>query len=56
MIFHLLIVDDETPIRKGLAQVINWEAIDCIIDDTASDGLEAVEKLKQFDIDISILI
>lgn len=54
MIFHLLIVDDETPIRKGLTQVINWEAIDCIIDDTASDGLEAIEKMKKYNIDIII--
>ena len=33
MIFHLMIVDDETTIRKGLTQVVNWEAIDCIIQD-----------------------
>lgn len=54
MIFHLLIVDDETTIRKGLTQVVNWEAIDCIIQDTASDGLEAIEKLKEKPVDIII--
>ena len=54
MIFHLMIVDDETTIRKGLTQVVNWEAIDCIIQDTASDGLEAIEKLKENPVDIII--
>ncbi len=54
MIFHLMIVDDETTIRKGLTQVVNWEAIDCIIQDTASDGLEAIEKLKENPADIII--
>lgn len=54
MIFHLMIVDDEAPIRKGISRFINWEAINCTIDCTASDGLEAIEKLKQLPIDIVI--
>lgn len=54
MNFHLMIVDDEAPIRKGISRFINWDAIDCTIDDTASDGLEAMEKLKQYPIDIVI--
>lgn len=54
MIFHLMIVDDEAPIRKGISRFINWEAINCTIDDTASDGLEAIEKLKHLSIDIVI--
>lgn len=54
MIFHLMIVDDEAPIRKGISRFINWEAINCTIDDTASDGLEAIEKLKDLPIDIVI--
>lgn len=54
MIFHLLIVDDEAPIRKGISQFINWEAINCTIEDTACDGLEAIEKLKELPVDIII--
>lgn len=54
MIFHLLIVDDEAPIRKGLSRFINWDAIDCMIEDTACDGREAIDKLKQLPIDIVI--
>ena len=29
MKFHLLIVDDEVVIRKGLSDYINWDAYDC---------------------------
>lgn len=54
MIFHLLIVDDEAPIRKGISRFINWDAIDCTIEDTACDGLEAMEKLKELPVDIVI--
>lgn len=46
MLFHLLIVDDEPAIRKGLTHFIAWESINCIVDDTASDGIEAMEKIK----------
>lgn len=54
MEFHLLIVDDEAPIRKGLSHFIDWGGIDCVVDDTASDGLEAIEKLSEHSIDIII--
>lgn len=54
MIFHLLIVDDEAPMRKGLSSFINWEAIDCIVADTAIDGLDAVEIIQKQHIDIII--
>lgn len=54
MIFHLLIVDDEGPIRNGLSQFIDWDSIDCIVDDTACDGLDAIEKLHKYNINIVI--
>ena len=54
MIFHLMIVDDEAPIRKGISQFINWEAINCAIEDTACDGQEAIDKLKELPVDIII--
>lgn len=54
MKFHLMIVDDEAPIRKGLSSFIDWAAIDCHVEATASDGAEAIELLKQHQIDIII--
>lgn len=54
MLFHLLIVDDEPTIRKGLSHFISWDSINCIVDDTASDGAEAIEKIKKNQPDIVI--
>lgn len=54
MIFKLLIVDDEATMRKGIANFMNWEAIDCEVAATASDGLEAIDILKETPIDIVI--
>ena len=54
MIFKLLIVDDEATMRKGIANFINWDSIDCEIAGTASDGIEAIEFLKENAVDIVI--
>ena len=43
MIFHLLIVDDETIFRKGLSEYINWETYDCVVSATAKNGTEAID-------------
>lgn len=54
MIFKLLIVDDEATMRKGIANFMNWDSIGCEVAGTASDGLEAIEFLKQHSVDIVI--
>ena len=43
MTFHLMIVDDEPTIRKGLSSFIKWDTLDSIVDATACDGAEAME-------------
>lgn len=54
MTFKLLIVDDESTMRKGIAEFMNWNSIDCEVAGTASDGLEAIAFLKEHDADIII--
>ncbi|MDE6950741.1 MAG: response regulator [Lachnospiraceae bacterium] len=54
MTFKLLIVDDESTMRKGIAEFMNWNAIDCEVAGTANDGLEAIEFLKNHEADIII--
>lgn len=54
MVYHVLIVDDESAIKKGLKQLIQKIAPNCVIDATASDGLEAIEIVKQCHPDIVI--
>lgn len=50
----MLIVDDEPTIRKGLSYFIQWDSIDCIVDDTACDGAEAIDKINELHPDIVI--
>lgn len=45
MIFNLLIVDDEAPIRKGLSEYIKWEDYDCKVVATANNGEDAITKI-----------
>ena len=54
MIFHLLIVDDETIFRKGLSEYINWETYDCVVSATAKNGTEAIDIIESTPIDIVI--
>ena len=50
MIFNLLIVDDEAPIRKGLSEYIKWEDYDCKVVATANNGEDAITKINENDI------
>ena len=54
MTFKLLIVDDESTMRKEITEFMNWNAIDCEVAGTACDGLEAMEFLKKQEADIII--
>nr|WP_249316526.1 response regulator [Bacillus sp. FJAT-50079] len=51
----MLIVDDEPIISRGLRLTIPWETINVEVVDTAYDGEDAIEKVKQYgNIDIVI--
>ncbi|MDO4261954.1 MAG: response regulator [Eubacteriales bacterium] len=54
MNFHLLIVDDEATMRKGLSSFIHWEAIDCTVSATACNGAEAIAMMQEYPVDIVI--
>ena len=44
----VLIVDDEPVVREGLAYIIDWQAAGFEIIGSASNGLEGLEKIKEF--------
>lgn len=48
MMFHLLVVDDEPTIRKGLSQFIPWDSCECTVDGTACNGAEAIQMIEEF--------
>ena len=46
MTFKLLVVDDEAIMRKGIANFIDWDSLDCQVAGTAGNGIEAIEFIK----------
>ncbi len=54
MIYRILIVDDETAIKKGLTALIQKSSVDCVVDGVASDGKEAIDFVKKSPPDIVI--
>lgn len=54
MIFKILVVDDETIMRKGITNFINWESINCEIVATAENGAAAITYLQNNPVDIII--
>ena len=54
MTFKLLVVDDEAIMRKGIANFIDWDSLDCNVAGTAGNGIEAIEFIKTNSVDIVI--
>lgn len=52
--YTVMIVDDEPIIRKGIANFIPWESINCQVSHEVTNGLEAIEILKKDTPDIII--
>lgn len=43
--FKVMIVDNETAIRKGLAHCIDWKSMDCVVAAQAEDGIDALNQI-----------
>ncbi len=54
MTFRLLVVDDEAIMRKGIANFIDWDSLDCKVAGTADNGAAAIEFIKENPVDIVI--
>ncbi len=52
--FKVMIVDDESIIRKGLRNAVNWKVFDCEVVGEASDGMEGYKLINQLHPDIII--
>ncbi|KUP24384.1 response regulator [Paenibacillus sp. DMB5] len=52
--YNVMIVDDEPVIKKGLQCFIDWSILGCEVVCEASNGMEAVELLDYYEIDIIV--
>lgn len=52
--FRVLIVDDEPIICKGLANIINWKSLGCMVCGLATDGKDGIKKIRELKPDIII--
>lgn len=52
--FKVMIVDNESAIRKGLIHCIRWDTLDCMIIAQAEDGVDALEQVPKVRPDIVI--
>ncbi len=52
--FKVMIIDDESIIRKGLRNAVNWKVFDCEVVGEASDGMEGYKLINQLHPDIII--
>ena len=52
--YKVIIVEDEPIIRKGLTYKVDWPKINCIVIDSASNGIEGMDKIKSLRPDIVI--
>lgn len=44
--YKVLIIDDESIIRKGIKNIINWKQLDCEVCADACDGIDGIELIK----------
>ena len=52
--YHILLVDDDPIMVSALKHLIDWEKNNCLITGTASNGHEAIKKIRQLQPDIVI--
>ncbi len=52
--YKVLIIDDESIIRKGIKNIVNWKLLGCEVCSDASDGIEGIELIKRYMPDIII--
>lgn len=44
----ILVVDDETTVRKGIILGVDWAAMDCVVVGEATNGLEGLEAVERY--------
>ena len=45
---NVLVVDDESTVRKGIILGVDWEKMDCVVAGEATNGLEGLEAVERY--------
>ncbi|MGN1170829.1 MAG: response regulator, partial [Lachnospiraceae bacterium] len=52
--FKILVVDDESLVRRGIVMETDWNALDCMVVAEASNGEEGLEAARRYRPDLII--
>ncbi|MCB7318495.1 response regulator transcription factor [Lacrimispora sp. 210928-DFI.3.58] len=52
--YKVIVIEDETMVRRGIILTINWQALDCVIVGEAANGEEGAELVKRLSPDIIV--
>ena len=44
----VLVVDDESTVRKGIILGVDWGKMDCVVAGEATNGLEGLEAVERY--------
>lgn len=55
MMWNVMIADDEPYIRQGLEKLVDWQALDCRLVYSASNGAELLEQIKKDPPEIAVI-
>ena len=47
--YKIVVVEDESMVRKGIILTIDWSALDCVVVGEAADGLQALKAVERYD-------
>lgn len=53
--YKVLIIEDEDMIRDGLKYMVDWLSLNCVVVGEASNGIEGLEKIAEYNPDIVLL-
>lgn len=52
--FKVVVIEDESIVRRGIVQSINWDSVDCMVMGEAENGVRGIELIRRVQPDIVI--
>lgn len=52
--YKVVVIEDETIVRRGIIQSINWDSVDCMVMGEAENGIKGIELIKRLEPDIVV--